>query len=167
MLRVLLLLLISGTIFAQNSNDTLRQAIGLELEAISRIAHQEVLHFENVLLSEGDSHDWIMDMAKSDNQEYRAIRETANLRITQLSAGLSLAWAKIYLQRLRNRLYAIHPSMEELRDAGIKRRSAGLLDTGMNAIASATNLAVKCSAIITAYNTLSGFTSTPKPSSCH
>lgn len=156
MLRLLVLFLFSGTMFAEENVEVLRNSIEKELQAISFFAHEEGQDLASFLLSEGEPRDWLMDIAKSDEKEYRTIERIANKRLEQLGNGETLFWAKNHLQLLRNRLYAVHSDPEELAQAGIKRRSQPLSVTAHEFASKATNFAVRTAALVNAYQTIQG-----------
>ena len=160
MKSALIVFFMGGALFANDSNDKIRQDIEKELVAIMFFANDQAILLEQEYLeqveSDADIHELSLEILKQDKAQYQKISVVADRRIKQMEQGLSLWWAKNYLQLLRNHLYALNPDTNELMELGIKRRSQKLLTSGMQFLSSSTSFLIKCAGTIAAIKTIYG-----------
>lgn len=152
-MRVLIVFFMLSNVLRAESDQEVRAAIMQEMHAIVSFSNEQVnaLHEE---IQEFSNDDMWRETLMADNDHYRSISLEAQKNLEQMEKGLSMGWAKIYLQLLRNNIYALHSDKEELLNAGIKRRSRSLLASGIDFASTSSTFLIKCAGTLVALKTI-------------
>lgn len=154
MRRVFIVFFLLGSVGRAESDNELRTAIMQEMNAIMSFAQGQAEILEGELHEFGDDDDLWYEMVNDDIVQYRSISLAAQKNLEEMEKGLGTSWAKLYVQLLRNKIYAHHSDTEELKEAGIKRRSRSLLASGIDLVSSSSSFLIKCAGTIVALKTM-------------
>lgn len=155
---VVLVCILSTVIYAEENEQL--NALREEVRQIIVFAQQQESNcqqeYQSLTMLEVEDDLW-MDTLQSDEKIYRDVREHAERFHSWLVEGKGGRIAAIHLQLLRNTLYAYAPH-EELKTAGIKKRTKSVYQSSKEFASNSSSLLIKISGTIVALKTIYDYT---------